>query len=217
MQIYRELFYNNVEDFLASSFPVIRAITDDARWHAMVRDYFSHHKAKTPLFPEMPREFLQYLESEREPQTEDMPFLLELAHYEWVELALTIAEQKLPAHHHKGDLLAQIPVLSPLAWPLQYRYPVHQISPDFLPQQVGENVTSLVVYRDRQDEVGFLEINPVTACMLALLKDNKDKTGLQILQQIAQQLNHPAPQQVVQGGAEILQNLLERDILLGSQ
>ena len=33
MKIYRELFYNNVEGFLANAFPVLRRITPDARWH----------------------------------------------------------------------------------------------------------------------------------------------------------------------------------------
>ena len=94
MNIYRELFYNNVEGFMASSFPVLRKIMDDAQWHALVRDYFSNHKARTPLFPEMPREFLHYLQEEREPQDSDPAYLLELAHYEWVELALSLADEE---------------------------------------------------------------------------------------------------------------------------
>ena len=76
MNIYRELFYNNVEGFMASSFPVLRKIMDDAQWHSLIRDYFSNHKARTPLFPEMPREFLQYLQEERKPQYNDPSFLL---------------------------------------------------------------------------------------------------------------------------------------------
>ena len=58
MAIYRELFYNNVEGFLSNSFPVLRKLHDDDRWHAMVRDFFSQHLAQTPLFLEIPREFL---------------------------------------------------------------------------------------------------------------------------------------------------------------
>ena len=61
MAIYRELFYNNVEGFLSNTFPVLREIYDDSHWHAMVRDYFSHHQSQTPLFLEIPREFLGWL------------------------------------------------------------------------------------------------------------------------------------------------------------
>ena len=58
MEIYRGLLYRNVEGFIANSFPVLRKITSDDRWHAMIRDYFKRHQAHTPLFPKMPQEFL---------------------------------------------------------------------------------------------------------------------------------------------------------------
>ena len=49
MDIYRELFYNNVEGFLSSSFPVLRKLMDDASWHAMARDFYARHRSwKSP-------------------------------------------------------------------------------------------------------------------------------------------------------------------------
>ena len=60
MQIYRELFYNNVESFISGTFPVLRRIYSDADWHALVREYFSRHRSRTPLFHEIPREFLNW-------------------------------------------------------------------------------------------------------------------------------------------------------------
>ncbi len=218
MAIYRELFYNNVEDFMADSFPVLRRILDDADWHALVRDYFARHRARTPLFPEMPREFLHYLENEREPDPADPPFLLELAHYEWVELALTMAEaEPRPADlDPRGDLLEQHPFVSDLAWSLQYRYPVHQISPDNQPEAAPEQPTLLLVFRDPDDDIGFIEINPVTARLLQLLDENPGHSGRSILQHIAAELQHTEPEQVVEGGLEILEDLRRRHIVLGT-
>jgi hypothetical protein len=219
MNIYRELFYNNVESFMASSFPVLRKILDDVQWHTLIRDYFARHKASTPLFPEMPREFLHYLQNEYEPQDNDPPFLLELAHYEWVELALTLADEEndLKQLSSDGDLLAQHPVLSSLAWPLQYRYPVHQIGPDYQPEQPADSPTFIIVYRNQNDEIGFLEVNPVTARLLHLLTENPTRSGRSMLEQIAKEINHTDPEVVVQGGLTILQDLQARDIILGTQ
>ena len=58
--------------------------------------------------------------AERQAGSDDPPFLLELAHYEWVELALDIAEQELPERVDISaeQLLAGRPLISPLAWPL---------------------------------------------------------------------------------------------------
>jgi hypothetical protein len=219
MKVYRELFYNNVEGFVASAFPVLRKLYDDVAWHCMIRDYFSRHRAHTPFFHRIAEEFLQYLQNEHAPSPEDPPFLLELAHYEWVELALAISEEEcdLAGVDPAGDLLDGVPVLSPLAWNLAYRYPVHRISPDFQPTEPGAQPTCIVVYRDRHDTVGFLEINVVTARLLQLIEEQPDRSGREQLQAIAAELRHPQPQVVIEGGREMLDSLRRRDILLGTR
>ena len=217
MQIYNELLYNNVEDFMSNAFPVLRELTGNEKWHRMIRDYFEHHHATTPLFQEMPREFLKYLMHERVAEQDDFPFMQELAHYEWVELALTVTDTEIDFSNIdvNSDLLDGIPVLSPNAWPLSYSYPVHKISEDFLPQEPGDQPTHLVVYRDRKDDVHFLEINAVTAHMLQMISEDKQLTSKQILINIAEQLNHPNPDVVIQGGLQILHDLKTRDVIPG--
>jgi hypothetical protein len=216
MAAYAELFYNNIDDFLSNAFPVLRKIHDDVAWHALVRDYFSRHHARTPLFHEMPREFLHYLENERETQDHDYPFMAELAHYEWVELELLTAEDATPAYETDGDLLAGAPVLSPLTRLLSYHYAVHQIGPDNTPGQPDSELTHLLVYRNLQDEIGFIELNPVTARLLQLLTEQPRNSGRVLLEQIATELNHPNPQTVIEGGRTILADLHQRDIILGT-
>ncbi|MBI1425647.1 MAG: DUF2063 domain-containing protein [Gammaproteobacteria bacterium] len=217
MQIYNELFFNNVESFMSSGFPVLRSIMPNEQWTRLIRDYFETHMASTPLFPQMTREFLRYLEHERITQADDFPFMLELAHYEWAELALSISEQKIDVHgiETNGDLLGGVPVLSPLAWILSYDYPVHQICSDFLPEQPPKQPTDLIVYRDRHDEVHFLQINPVAAQLLALIQADVKQTTRQMLNAIAAQLQHMNPEMVIQGGLQILHDLKCRDVILG--
>ena len=89
MTIYQELFYNNIEGFIANGFPVLREITPDQTWHSMIRDFMIKHRCKTPLFHEIAREFLAYLDNERSSKNDPI-FINELAHYEWVELALSV-------------------------------------------------------------------------------------------------------------------------------
>lgn len=218
LRIYAELFYNNVEGFLAGAFPVLRRITPDRRWHAMVRDFFARHESHQPLFHGIAAEFLKYLEHERGAVRGDPPFLRELAHYEWVELALSVAELELtPAlADPNGDLLAGVPVRSPLAWPLRYAFPVHRLGPDCQPKRPGPQPTDLVVYRNRQDEVKFLEINAVTARLLELMQGRR-RSGRALLARIARELGHPQPEAVIAQGAAILAGLRERDIVLGTR
>ena len=218
MAIYRELFYNNVENFIATGFPILRSLYSDEQWHAMVRDFFSRHQCKTPYFLEISQEFLAYLEHERAAE-QDPPFLRELAHYEWTELALSISEEEIPhvGVDPRGDMMAGIPVLSPLAWLLSYQFDVHRIGPEYQPDNPPAQITTLLVYRDRHDEIGFMEINPVTAHLIQKIQLHPGMTGTEILEQIAGELNHPNPDVVINGGKEILEQLRAADILLGAK
>ncbi len=62
LKIYRDLFFNNVDSMLAGNFPVIRRILGDDGWHAMIRGFLRDHDCQTPLFTELAREFMRYLD-----------------------------------------------------------------------------------------------------------------------------------------------------------
>jgi len=217
IKIYSDLFYNNVEGFISSSFPVLKSLYDEADWHALVRDYFKNHENHTPYFLELSQEFIDYLQNEREANDNDFPFMLELAHYEWVELALSIDETDIDTStiNAGGDLLDGHPVISPLAWPLSYSFEVHKISEDYIPTQPSAQATHLIVYRDTEDEVCFMEINAVTARLLYLLNEDASLTGKTALLKIAEELQHPQPEAVINGGLDTLNELKDRNIILG--
>ena len=219
MQIYRDLLYNNIEGFIASGFPVIREIYDDESWHRMIRDFFANHQSRSPYFLEISEEFIDYLQNERVPQKEDPAGLVELAHYEWVELALHVSDATVSMEgiNANGDLLLQRPVFSPLAWPLAYQYPVQTMGRDNLPETTPEQPTYLVVYRNRNDQVQFLEINAVTARLISLLQENESYSGLDAISHIAKEMHHPNPDVVKQGGLAALQELQQLGIVLGTR
>lgn len=217
MGIYRDLFYRNVENFIANSFPVLRKITPDKQWHEMIRDYFKSHQARTPLFPKMPQEFLQYLEQEQNSSPDDPPWLQELAHYEWIETAISIDPRDIDftGIDAEGDMLEGIPVLSPLALPVVYTWPVHRISPDYLPVRPPAEPTCIIIFRKQNDEVGFMVLNTVSARLIEKIKGNTSLKGREILVQIAEELRHPDPDTVLSGGLDIMKEMQTRDILLG--
>jgi uncharacterized protein len=204
---------------LAGNFPVMLRILPDAHWNGLIRDFFVRHRAKTPLFLELGQEFLDFLQSARADDPRDPPFLLELAHYEWVELALQISDAEPDRTHidPTGDLLEGRPVVSPLAWNLTYRFPVHRIGPDCQPDAPPDEPTHLVVYRTPDDAIAFLEINAVTQRLLILLdEESSPQTGREVLGRIAAELGHPDPDQVIAFGAGLMEDLRTKGVLLGA-
>lgn len=170
MQIYVELVYNNIENFLASAFPVLRSVVPDEKWHSLVRNFIRDHSAQTPYFLEISQEFLSYLLQNPHPLQKDFPFLSALAHYEWVDLVLDIADDDLPDETtFPVDLALSVIHVSPLSSVLAYPWPVHKISPEFLPIEPVD--THLLVYRNRQDKVKFMELTATSSRFLQLCRD----------------------------------------------
>ena len=136
-----------------------------------------------------------------------------------MELALLIAEDgpDLAGIDPNGDLLAGCPRVSPLAWSLAYRYPVHRIGPGHEPQAPPTEPTRLLVYRNYTDQVEFMEINAVTQRLIELLREDSARTGGSVLARIAAELRHPSPAQVLTYGALLLQELHARGVILGAR
>ncbi|MCA0892969.1 HvfC family RiPP maturation protein [Microbulbifer agarilyticus] len=227
MGIYRDLIYNNIESFISGGFPVLRSIIADDVWHAMVRDFVQRHCSHSPYFLQISEEFLHYLQNERAQSpasAQDPAFTLELAHYEWVELALDVSPEQFPKDVNVGvsveEMLDMAPIMSPLAWSLSYYYPVHQIGPAFQPAEPGAEPTCLVVYRNREDDVGFMEANPATLHLLQLVEQaqagaSAPQSTRQLLLQLAQDMQHPEPEQLLGFGMELVQKLHQLDIIAG--
>ena len=212
MKIYTELLYNNVEGFLLTCFPVLRKVLGARKWAKLVRAFFSTHRSRTPYFRQIPDEFVQFLQNEWTAPEDYPPFTLALAHYEWIELVLSVSNRRLDrAVDAASDLLDGVPLLSPVLANLRYDWPVQRIAPRRTIQPVE---TFLLVFRDAGDEVQFSEINAFTARLLTLLEPGM-LTGRVALQQIADESRHPDPALILQAGAALLQDLRTRGAIVG--
>lgn len=212
LKIYQDLVYNNIEGFISGGFPVLRSLYTDANWHELVRAFIRQHKCHTPYFLEISQEFVHFLMEECPARACDPPFIAELAHYEWVELALDIATEDLPPQARIDDVLGAIVELSPLAWLLQYRFPVHRVGPGFMPE-ASSQPTYLVVYRNTLDAVRFMELNATTARLLELLRGNQRQTAGTVLRDLAAELQS-AEALVLESGARQLRDLIDLSVVL---
>lgn len=219
MAVYRELVFNTVEGLLAANFPVIRALHDVPAWQARVRAFLRDHVSHTPLFTEIGREFVRFLDARAETGTDDPPYLAELAHYEWSELALFLDEATLadaPAHDADGDLADGVPVLSPLLRVLAYRHAVHRIGPDALPDGTPEQPTLIALTRDAVGEVHFVEIDALTALLIEALREHPECSGREAIERVLAQLGRDEP--ALKGaGLAMLAELRSHGVLLGAR
>ncbi|NNC97786.1 MAG: DUF2063 domain-containing protein, partial [Gammaproteobacteria bacterium] len=111
LKIYRDLFFSNIKGLVTQTFPVLRQFYSQEQWDKLIREFMIGHKAHTPMFLEVSSEFVEFLQNTYQPGENDPPFMLELAHYEWVELAVSVmdVEPELDKIDPDGDLLLQSP------------------------------------------------------------------------------------------------------------
>ena len=94
---------------------------------------------------------------------------------------------------------------------------MHQIRPGYQPDGPPDTATHILVYRNRQDEVKFMKLNDVSRHLLELLKEHPGATGLELLTQVAATIGHPEPERVIAAGADLLTDLKNKDVLLGTR
>jgi hypothetical protein len=220
LAIYRELFFNNIASFVENGFPILQSLLPADLWRRLSEGFFADHRCHTPYFHEISEEFVRYFNSLDWPELAVLPWARELVHFEWVELEADIAEagegDDIPASS-AGDLLAGIPLVSSLAWPLVYHWPVHRFAAEGVPEHVPEQPSCLLVYRDADDDVQLLDITPLTAHLLESLRANVTASGHELLTAIALQAGYADIPAFVSAGAGILAELHAVGVIRGTR
>ncbi|NVJ60027.1 MAG: putative DNA-binding domain-containing protein [Gammaproteobacteria bacterium] len=218
LTIYRDLIFNNIKGFIDSGFPVLCSITPESTWNNTIRSFIAQYSAKSPYFSEVSKEFLNYLSEDECELNATFEFACELAHYEWVELALMIDPKDITSIPVKPsiDLLNEKLLFSPLAWPMVYEYDVHHIGADYIPEAKPEQPTFIVIYRDRSDDVNFMQINALTYQLIDIAQNSPHLTGAKMLDALQKCVPQMPAESIFKHGLDILLQLFKRDIILSA-
>jgi hypothetical protein len=212
MKIYNELFFNNIEGFVSSAFPVLKSLYEKDTWLAIVRQFFVQHDCESPYFLEISKEFLVFLQHSYQITEQDPVFMLDLAHYEWVELDVAVY-QSTDDYCDITDWGSQPLYFRDTARNLSYTFPVHQISQEFIPDRASEQPHYFVVYRDVDEEVAFISSNPMTALLLNQLEQNPGITLASLVEKIAKQLPQFSYEQLSAGAQQTLYAMAQLKII----
>lgn len=217
MRVYEELLFDNLEGFLLACFPITRQLLGARAWRRTLRRFFAEHRCRSPLFRDIPGEFLAWIGPLAAGLFPQRPYLYEFMHYEWVELAVSIDDVRREADvDPQGDLLEGVPVLDPVARRVRYRYPVHRIGPRFRlrPSDVREH--AFLVYRDGSEQVRFVLLNPVSARLLELIGE-EGVSGDAAIARIVDELRPADIGMLRMAGLALLERLREMGVVLGTR
>ncbi|MCX7078854.1 MAG: putative DNA-binding domain-containing protein [Pseudomonas sp.] len=214
-QIYRDLVFENLVSLLSGTFPVLVIILGDRDWRGLVRLFLRDYRSPTPKFGEIAKEFVTFLASEQ-PSLQQGPwpaFIVELAHYEWVEMALQQSESEPLPTSDEQWLLDRPLQISPLAWPLAYRWPVHHLSPDFKPVEPPAQPTLLLIRRSEDWSVRFSELSPLAWRLLQRIEQFPTLAGRSQLHALANEAGVTEPSDFMDSGLALLRQMHAEGII----
>jgi uncharacterized protein len=217
MAIYRRLFFGNLRNLMAKNFPVLRRLIDNEGWDRLIRQFMAGHRARTPMFTEIGREFVRFIEQK---QPDGLPpFTAELVHWEYLETTVRLHEADLETIDvdAQADLVEDLPVTNPTMQLGLYHWPVHQIGPKLRPETPLDTPIVLAACRQRDHRIGFMRFNPVTARLVELMGQHTGSSGRELLKSIATEINAPDTEAIVRSGAGMLEKLREAGFVLGAR
>lgn len=207
-QIYQDLVRTNIQGFVDACLPVCRSLLGATTWDALIWDFIATHPLASPWFRDIPAQFVTYLDSPGLLERQALPpWLAALAHYEWMELEVDTRDTRATENPRHA--------LNPSLALVCYTWPVHRIGPDWAPPPgAPEQLTCLALYRDAQDEVRFTELSPWTFRLLGLMAED-GQTADRALTQLALEIHHPAPAELIRQGHTQLRELQQLGLLHG--
>jgi hypothetical protein len=205
--LYGELMLDKLAGLLCPCFPVTQAVLG-LRWPRLVRQFCREGQCQTPLFREVPGEFVRWLLATPDTDVPLPPWLRELVHHEWSELAVETAPFDEapgwvldPAVDAHGHWHGKVPRPNPAMMNLHYQWPVHRIGPRVRPRKPVP--TFMLVYRDRDEQVCFVQLNAVSSRLLHLACTS-GLSARRVCDTVAAELGQPdSPQLVAQGLAQL--------------
>lgn len=214
MQVYRELLFNNVCEFVDRVYPVTQSLLPEQTWQQLKADFFSFGRCESPFYLDISLHFRDYLSEVEHPVLQDYPWLTELLQVEWLELHLDLVEFTWPDPSQLltesfNELLTQLTqptqlfqlTLSAPIWVLAYQWPVYQWRvDDQISDQISANLASapsvVVAWRDQRDQVRVEPVQPIAAVLLEWIQHAAVIDWHRLGQQLQQMLPQLAAVQV---------------------
>ena len=111
----------------------------------------------------------------------------------------------------------QKPVVSPLAWPLAYRWPVNRIGPEFQPPQAPAEPTLVLLRREADGRIHFSALSPLLFRLLELVGANAEASGRDLLRQLADEAGQTDFDGFLREAIPMLQRLHAEGVLPGTR
>jgi len=233
VNLYASLIEIGRLDLMASVYPCIKALLGK-KFRDLVLAYYETLPPDHYNLNRSANRFAGYLEQYESTLVSRHPFIVELAHFEWIELEVMEAESANlialgSAHASKRgrggkpanetnveaeaqDFVSTSPRLADVVVLHKYQYPVMTISKTLLdgeklPRRVKKETTNMAIYRDNKShQCRFLELGAMAFEALQMVQAQPGITYGELLKSVCQS-SSDGPAETVEAFLELLEEL----------
>jgi len=214
--LYRRLVHNRLRRATREFIPRTVARLGKARFRMDFARFVEDHAIATPYLRVVPETFVAWVVEPWRNDPAVPAYLIDLAHHEL--LSETVKHDWRGGEPPTGLPLAlEYPLrFDGAARLLHYAYPVHRLPLDIddRTEPVADPI-ALLVYRDRTDDVRYLELDPFAAATVQALMVEHLPVA-QGLRRACESLDTPLDDERLATAAQLLADLADRGVMLGA-
>ncbi len=228
VRLYGSLLNFGHHDVMASIYPYCQQLIGH-QWEETVDDYLKHFPPNHHNFNRLCARFPQYFQETERGQRylKKLPFIAELAHYEWIELEKMEEDVLINvAEHQTLSSPEQFPKLAPIVNPSltirRYQYPIPEIveileAGGKLARKIAQEETIVAIYRHpNTHSCRFVELGEASAALIE--RASQGTVSYQELIPIVVSVSKQANvQKVVIDFLDSIEELQEQMVFVGSK
>lgn len=214
LQTYHELLSHNMYQFVDMVFPVAQSMIAAEIWQHWCALFFQQARCQSPFYIDISQQFLEFMQQHPALWQAHTPWLVELLHYEWMELHVELAEFVAPDVARCLTTLdvasGQLLTLARPVWVLAYQWPVHEWQVGQDSAQLAAQPACLLVWRDDDDHIQQQLLTPLMAVLVEYLSSQSTFSQAQLQGFLAQQVfaSQLVEQQQIDICRQVLQQLI---------
>lgn len=165
------MVFHVAEEAINAAYPLTKNLLAEREWTVVVKDFYRSGAMESPQLWRMPEALIAFVDKNYAQLQRKYPFLLELMHFEWAEIAVYMMPDNKVEMPLNGDVENDHIVINPEMELLHFHFPVYLKPAGTISINDRSNFFVSLHRHPESGKVLFTNLSPLTAQMIALLHE----------------------------------------------